>query len=771
MLHEAVAGFLLLLAALAVAGAEAHEIYGALGLLLSPLALAYYALLSIRKRTNFLGDLRGRLGGGKLTVPLGSLWLHGASVGEIALAERILAQLDPDGELPVVVSAVTAAGLARAQQLGPRVRACLHPLDLPFVAARAVRRIRPRLLVLVEGDYWLLTLLAARKQGARIVVINARISEKAFRRMRWAGFYYRACFRLVDEFLPRSEGDRERLRAFGVKAAQLGLIADLKFDLAPPPASPLPAGGPLLIAASLYENEFAPLLAAFAEAKIQTQTLRLLLAPRRKEEFSAAWSALTQFAQARGWRAVRRSEFPAAAAWPAADLYLLDSFGELSGCFAGAQLAFIGGSLFPRGGQNPLEAAAAGVPVLYGPSMENFARAIEQLKAAGAAIAVERHTLTATLCGLLDSPEALVLAGERAAALVRANRGTLGRATDRLRAYWNAARLHGPLTPPPPRGPLPGWAQIILTPPGLLWKFLLALRGDWPRRGEKLFAPVISVGNLTLGGTGKTPAVVYLARELQRRGKQVAILSRGYGRNSSGPLLITNGAGPAPDPAQCGDEPALLAAALPGVAIAVAADRREAAARVASLSPDVLLLDDGFQHTRIVRDLNICLMDAGAPLSTGLPLPWGALREPLKALDRADLQLFPRRECSGFTRLADGVAVSPAEIPGPVLAYCAIAQPAQFFSLLETQGVRLALHESRRDHHHPEAEEFSSLLTRAQAAGARAVVTTAKDAVKLRARDFAIWPLPVFILNIELAFSAADSAKLNRAIDELFAEL
>jgi len=161
-------------------------------------------------------------------------------------------------------------------------------------------------------------------------------------------------------------------------------------------------------------------------------------------------------------------------------------------------------------------------------------------------------------------------------------------------------------------------------------------------RSHDLGLPVISVGNLTLGGSGKTPFVDFLARRFRFEGRRPAILSRGYGRSSRGVVVVSRGEGPLVGPDAGGDEPVELARRLPGVLVVVARRRVEAAQAARELGADLLILDDGYQHLAVRRDANLLLLDAGDPFGGGRFPPGARLREPLSALERADAFVFTR---------------------------------------------------------------------------------------------------------------------------------
>ena len=309
-------------------------------------------------------------------------------------------------------------------------------------------------------------------------------------------------------------------------------------------------------------------------------------------------------------------------------------------------------------------------------------------------------------------------------------------------------------------------ARALLAPLGSAYGAAAALRAGLYRRGAlrpaTLAGPVISVGNLAVGGRGKTPLVARVAAILGAAGPRVAILSRGYGGTADGPLLVSDGTTVFAGADVAGDEPVALARALPGVVVAVAPRRADAGRMVeARFGACVHVLDDGFQHLALARDLDLVSIVA-ADLS-GRPLPAGVLRERPSALARADAVLLespPRaplpggldpartlrwqRRSLGFAR-PDGAR---APVPRRALLLAGIADPGRLAADVERLGVTVAGRAFFRDHHRFTAPEIAKAVAAARAAAVDAVVTTEKDAVRLQ------WPgdaPPLVIHRIEAA--------------------
>jgi tetraacyldisaccharide 4'-kinase len=304
--------------------------------------------------------------------------------------------------------------------------------------------------------------------------------------------------------------------------------------------------------------------------------------------------------------------------------------------------------------------------------------------------------------------------------------------------------------------------------------------------------PVVSIGNIAAGGTGKTPFVRYLAQELLARGKHPAILTRGYGRTTRGTLVVSRGEGLAVSVSDAGDEASLLARALPGVPIVADAVRFRAATRAESLGVpvDIHLLDDGFSHVGLARDVDIVLLDATDPEAGGNFLPAGRLREPLSSLARADLivitkceQAEPAAAMELATRHARGVPlfrartvvtgildregerVSPADLPaGTVVAVAGLAHPEAFRDTVDRLGISPTAFLPFPDHARYGDFRIGRILRTAEETGATALLTTEKDAVKLEGSV----PLPIFRVAIEmrvdeLTFVAEVLTRLDRA--------
>jgi tetraacyldisaccharide 4'-kinase len=296
-------------------------------------------------------------------------------------------------------------------------------------------------------------------------------------------------------------------------------------------------------------------------------------------------------------------------------------------------------------------------------------------------------------------------------------------------------------------------ASALLGIPALAFGVAVRLRNRWydrPGAVRRAPLPVISVGNLTVGGTGKTPLVACLARWLLAEGSRPAIVSRGYGgRAGRGPLVVSIGSGPLCPPEACGDEPFLLARALDGVAVVVGSDRWAAARCAATRGANVVLLDDGFQHRRLARELDVVLLDAAAPLGSGRLLPAGPLREPPSALARADVVIAtrtprgatlealeqlvrrhnPRAPLLGADhRIVGFVDVDgrPVVAPRSAVAFCGIGNPQRFRDDLLQHGIELLAFRAYPDHHPYAERELAELAELAERDGAF-LVTTEKD--------------------------------------------
>lgn len=283
-----------------------------------------------------------------------------------------------------------------------------------------------------------------------------------------------------------------------------------------------------------------------------------------------------------------------------------------------------------------------------------------------------------------------------------------------------------------------GWRRALapLTP---LYRLALAGREFRLRTGRepvrRLRRPVIAVGNLSTGGAGKTPLTIALAKALVQRGLQVDVLSRGYGRRERGAARVD----PEGTAEQFGDEPLLIARAA-GVPVYVAAQRFEAGQRSeAETGAQVHLLDDGFQHRQLYRNIDILLLNRRDWEDTLLPA--GNLREPLQAARRANIVAIPAEDAALEPELRAWGWQGPVwrirrtmEVPeanGPVVAFCGIARPEQFFAGLEAGGLRLAGRFAFRDHHRYSEADVARLAAAGRASGAGVVVTTEKDQARL----------------------------------------
>ncbi|MBI4873265.1 MAG: tetraacyldisaccharide 4'-kinase [Acidobacteria bacterium] len=673
----------------------------------------------------------------------GSVWLHAVSVGEVISAVEFIRRWRAACPwAPVFVSCGTVAGRALADEklAGLAEGVFYAPLDYRSAVRRVLRALRPSAVVVMETEIWPNLYREARRSGAALLIVNGRISDRTiarYRRLRW---FFRPILERADAILAQSPRDVERYREIGAPAGRLSLGGNLKFDFEPSSEQPPAEVAAFLervrpehtwIAASTMPpfsegdvDEDDVVIEAFQSLRKRYPRLLLILVPRRPARFDTAAAKL----EAAGVPFVRRSALSGEGA-----VLLLDSVGELSSLFGLAGVVFMGGSLACRGGHNILEPAFFGRPIIAGPHMENFAAIAADFVAAGALARIgSPPELAPAVARLLDDARERAALGARARAAAEAQRGATERA---VAVLSRLAAVKVPHAPPRP----------LLWPLTLLWRAGGAVRATV--RQQRLHTPVVSVGGLTMGGTGKTPFVIWLAERLKERGAKPAILTRGYRRRISEPVTLL-GAGESAPPERTGDEAqAYLRRAVGPVGIG--ADR----ARVGRLleerfQPDVILLDDGFQHRRLARTLDIVLIDALDPFAGGAVPPLGRMREPLSALKRADVLVITRaargRTFSGLeAELRRANPTAPlfycrtrpegwdGAFSGPAAAFCGLANPAAFWDTLAGLGIRPVRTRAFPDHHRYSRAELETLERDARSAGAQTLLTTEKDLANL----------------------------------------
>ncbi|MGE3164155.1 MAG: 3-deoxy-D-manno-octulosonic acid transferase [Planctomycetota bacterium] len=399
-----------------------------LGYCLALLVLGPWLLFLVLAKRRGLGSWRERLGASPRLAPdRPRLWLHAVSVGELEVALSLIARLEaarPAFDMVLSTTTMTAQRLARSRR--PDLTVFLLPIDLGFCVRRALQRLSPTLLVLVELELWPNLVLLCEQRGVPILVVNGRVSSRGHRRMRRVRFAFAPFLRRVDRWLVQNAEYGERLRDLGVEPTRIQEVGNLKYDRdeLPEPAAcrrefertwSYPAAL-RWIAGCTHPGEEDLVLGVHRELLGAHPELTLILAPRHVER-AAEVAAL---AETRGFTVGRSSIAPPASP-RAPQVVVVDQTGVLLQHYACADVAFVGGSLVPRGGHNVLEPFLAGTATLHGPAMANFQEIVDRLRASGAVEeVVDAAGLAHTVAQLLASP------AERADR-VRRGRETLAR--------------------------------------------------------------------------------------------------------------------------------------------------------------------------------------------------------------------------------------------------------------------------------------------------------------------------------------------------------
>ena len=366
------------------------------------------------------------------------IWLHAVSVGEVMAATQLIRELR--AALPgwvIAVSTTTATGQRLARERLPESPVFYLPLDFVFVIQRYLRVLHPKTLVLMESELWPNLIDRCARGGIPIAVVNARISDRSLPRYLRLRRLWRPLLEKISLYLAQSQENADRLIRIGAPADRVHAIGNLKYDVRTAKANALteslcanlPTDGPVVVCGSTLEGEERMLLDAWPTVLAAEPRAVMVLAPRHPDRFAAVETLIAE----RGFSTQKASEFGQhpVSVLPGS-VFLLDTIGDLASIYSLGTLAFVGGSLIPSGGHNPLEPAQFGVPVLVGPSFQNFREIVDAMQSSDAIRIVPAEALAATIVDMLRHTSEAQSMGERGRAVFEAQSGATPRTIEAL---------------------------------------------------------------------------------------------------------------------------------------------------------------------------------------------------------------------------------------------------------------------------------------------------------------------------------------------------
>ena len=718
-----------------------------------------FPLLSLNRknRDKYLSTFSQRLG--KIDPQLNpeskpSIWIHAVSVGEALAAKSLVAKLRSSyPEHLILVSTTTSTGneIARKQLNAHGV--FYFPFDWKFAVRRIFKKINPSVCVVMETEIWPNFAKVLKEKKVPLVLANGRISDRSYKGYQKIKFLVGPVLKRYHSLCAQSKADAQRLINLGAHPWDTRTSGNLKygadqFKIDPQKVETLRRkleinnSADIFIAGSTHEEEETAAIAAFRQLLEIKPDARLILVPRKPERFDEVHTILEKS----GLDFARYTEINKSSN---ARVLLIDTIGLLTSLYHLAHVAFVGGSLSKTGGHNLLEASSAGLPVLFGPNMHNFREVRSHVLKAEAGYQVEDAAEMAIKLKELFSNKSLhERLSQAASGIIGSNQQAL---PITMSVIADAMAWSGSRTSPPP----------FLKALSCLHSHGAAIFRKKPEKelqqAKKLSLPVISVGGLTFGGAGKTPMVSLLIDLLQKAGINVCLLTRGYKGTGKDPIIVSDGENITASAEEAGDEPVMLARQHKGLMVVKDADRYRGA-RLAQdkLDPDVFIMDDGFQHRRLARDINILMLDADSLTS---PRAGGQLfREPLAFARCADLIIllssselrhqhalqtlnkdFPDVPVVGGSFQADHVynLTTGERIPAEsistksLLALSGIAAPGRFLQTLRENDFGINLSRAYPDHHNFSEDDISRILDLLKLSNSNAIITTEKDAQRL----------------------------------------
>ncbi len=779
-----------------------------------------------------IGERMGRLPKEKIEKLRGEkvIWFHAASVGEVKVLSTIIPQVKKiHPEYALVVSTITKTGRKEAKRILKEVEMVFFlPVDLKRYMRRALERIKPAALILVETELWPNLIREAKKWGCFVTLINGRISDASLRRYLLVRSLFEETLSHIDLLCMQSEEYKERMILLGANPDKIKVTGNLKFDRLLYASQTKDKNGlkrkmfipdhfKVIVGGSIREGEEKILIEVFKRLKLENKDLLFVLAPRHLDRIKEIEKLLSQ----QQMKFIRKSQLDKDATLKDQGMILLDTMGELSKIYSLADVAFVGGSLVPVGGHNLLEPAIYGVLVLFGPYVDHFKEEANILIQSGGGIKVkEEEELYFNLSNLLSDDEKRIMLGKRAKEAIQKRTGVAQRTTDLIFSLFGkysrpsavgcrSTTIHSRRTADSGlvlsevEGPRTLYAlscwflSFFSLPYRLVCGIRLFLYQHGVFKQKKLKARVISVGNITLGGTGKTPLVIYLAEKLKEKNKKVAILSRGYKRKKKEMVELTQKTRKRINWEDVGDEPYLLAERLSGVPIMVSKHRNISGQYATEkLGSEFLILDDGFQHQKLFRNLDIVVIDSVNPFRNGRLLPAGTLREPLTSLRRADVFVLTKTDQASNTdelvqilkrynpktpivesihqirsieKLFNGSEVNLKDVEDKkALVFSGIGNPLSFENSLRQLKIQILKHRIFRDHFPYRGKDISTLQEEAKNKDADFIITTEKDSVRIPLINESEIPsqagldIPFYVLKIDLKITRGEEILLSK---------
>lgn len=767
------------------------------------------------------------------------VWIHGASVGEIVATSPLVKQIRKEmPDRPVLVSAFTVGGYNMAKQIIPEADAIIYfPLDLPFVAESLVKRIHPGVFMPVETELWPNFLRAIRERHIPVMMVNGRISEKSVKNYRYLYGIWDDMLNTVTRFCMQSSIDADYIAHLGADRNKIFVTGNTKFDqtYAEVTAEDLTKyreelclgdAYPIIVAGSTHPGEEKVLFEAFEAVRRAYPDARLVIAPRK----TTRAEEIAKLAAHHGWTTGFRSKMlESVESRVNHPILVIDTIGELGRIYAVGDVVFVGGSFSNTGGHNVLEPAAHAKPILVGPSMQNFKDSYALLSKVKACKMVSSTSeLTSEMLDIMKNDERRQQMGNASLQVIKENRGADVRSIHYLKDLLEltavpakeypiypintrnltdegGARLrHGDALIQyiyqiayGPETPFMGWVLLaLLRGMSYLYEFgvccKLYMYESGLKKREKLNCCVISIGNITVGGTGKTPTAQKMAAIVKSMGYRVVILNRGYRSHWGKELgVVSDGNKIFMTAYEAGDEAYLMAKTLPGIPVIIGKNRAVTGRyAVEKLNAEVIIMDDGYQHWQLERDLDVVLVDTLNMFGNGCVLPRGTLREPLHNLARGDLFLLTKTDQSSklsrmqlrntiakyngkapvvesihhpknFVEIADwykGISENIRdleELKGKdVMVFSAIGNPSSFEQTLSSIGLNILEAVRYPDHHDYGMLEMQYINERASSLKAVAMIATAKDAVKIPTEFiYSAREIPLYILNMDICIT------------------